>query len=921
MKKSKKISSVNTNGINICDSIVMSVKKRRVNLRQLESVGIALTGFVSVIMAFLSMFDFNYDRPSIIFAAVIFSLIYIFLSLVGKKAVWLIIASVVGFTVFAYKVIDTLALGYKYVYNVIYHKAFLTDINYYKFLKPELEEQATTAFFIMCIWLLAVVIYYFTICHPNPILPIVTTFPVIEIGLYNGIELPVFWGVLVVAYWLALFAMSTIDLGEYSGGSGGFVRKDNLFFPKRQMRLKVTEACGVFVILSVLVVSVISSAVMAATHYKRSDELNRKRVDIRDAVTSFSLSNLADSISAVTSAFGLTFKYEDHKLGNVDHLKYKNTIDLTVNVDKPYGSAIYLKDYTGSVYGNNEWNSLDDSVYDQEIFKDFKDHEMYPQLFPGIINTSITSPVNFNTRFTDDGTVIVDSQGSSDNNVAIDIKSEMRGNRSFTPYGVIPAEGYEYDNDLNLKSQKNDDWYSYYFCGMDTEAIGYFFDNNTRNVINADDLNPETSQEIIDLAKKYDLISYDNYITIDLPFTSSASYLIKRPAMLLAEILQIRYRDFVYENYLQLPNDNNMSEIRTAYSELLSIASDAKTPAAKLEVLTAIREKMASEVSYSLYPGKTPSNRDFVNYFLLENKKGFCMHYATSGVVLARMAGIPARYATGYIVVGDDFNDSNRNDDGSYTIELHDNRSHAWTEIYIDGYGWVPFEFTAGYSSQTIDTSPSTSTTEPSTETTVTAATQETTEAAETQEKSENSNNTGEKKHNTVTSVVTTTKAAGLVKPGSGKDSHEGTLVLGKIQILLMLIGLLLFVIAAVFIRRKVILYFRNKHFTTGTNENKLAYLYEYTEQLLNNLDISKDHQSYNDFANDVEKWFGGVYFEEGEFSNFVSTALDSEFGNITPSDDDINKAKTISERIAIKSYNRSNIIKKIIMKFISVLI
>ena len=59
MKKSKKISSVNTNGINICDSIVMSVKKRRVNLRQLESVGIALTGFVSVIMAFLSMFDFK----------------------------------------------------------------------------------------------------------------------------------------------------------------------------------------------------------------------------------------------------------------------------------------------------------------------------------------------------------------------------------------------------------------------------------------------------------------------------------------------------------------------------------------------------------------------------------------------------------------------------------------------------------------------------------------------------------------------------------------------------------------------------------------------------------------------------------------------------------------------------------------------
>ena len=52
---------------------------------------------------------------------------------------------------------------------------------------------------------------------------------------------------------LAIFAMTTIDMGEYSGGSGGFVRKENLFFPKRQMKLKVTEKCGIFVIAEILV--------------------------------------------------------------------------------------------------------------------------------------------------------------------------------------------------------------------------------------------------------------------------------------------------------------------------------------------------------------------------------------------------------------------------------------------------------------------------------------------------------------------------------------------------------------------------------------------------------------------------------------------------------------------------------------------
>ena len=43
--------SKNYSGIVICDSITMSVKKKKLNLRRLESVIIALVGFVSVIMS------------------------------------------------------------------------------------------------------------------------------------------------------------------------------------------------------------------------------------------------------------------------------------------------------------------------------------------------------------------------------------------------------------------------------------------------------------------------------------------------------------------------------------------------------------------------------------------------------------------------------------------------------------------------------------------------------------------------------------------------------------------------------------------------------------------------------------------------------------------------------------------------------
>ncbi|MFR6496913.1 MAG: transglutaminase-like domain-containing protein [Ruminococcus sp.] len=63
--------------------------------------------------------------------------------------------------------------------------------------------------------------------------------------------------------------------------------------------------------------------------------------------------------------------------------------------------------------------------------------------------------------------------------------------------------------------------------------------------------------------------------------------------------------------------------------------------------------------------GKTPRTRDFVNFFLLENQKGYCVHYATAGTILARHLGIPARYCEGYLV-GEDILDSASVDSDGY---------------------------------------------------------------------------------------------------------------------------------------------------------------------------------------------------------------------------------------------------------------
>lgn len=45
------------------------------------------------------------------------------------------------------------------------------------------------------------------------------------------------------------------------------------------------------------------------------------------------------------------------------------------------------------------------------------------------------------------------------------------------------------------------------------------------------------------------------------------------------------------------------------------------------EKVTLVKNLLASQCVYTLHPGSCPSDQDPVLYFLLENKKGYCMHF------------------------------------------------------------------------------------------------------------------------------------------------------------------------------------------------------------------------------------------------------------------------------------------------------
>lgn len=90
-------------------------------------------------------------------------------------------------------------------------------------------------------------------------------------------------------------------------------------------------------------------------------------------------------------------------------------------------------------------------------------------------------------------------------------------------------------------------------------------------------------------------------------------------------------------------------------------------------------------------PGRAPVNEDVVEYFLFENHKGYCVHFASAATLMYRALGFPARYASGYAVQPSDFV---RQEDGVWRAQVTDESAHAWTEIFLEDYGWTPVEVT-----------------------------------------------------------------------------------------------------------------------------------------------------------------------------------------------------------------------------------
>lgn len=165
--------------------------------------------------------------------------------------------------------------------------------------------------------------------------------------------------------------------------------------------------------------------------------------------------------------------------------------------------------------------------------------------------------------------------------------------------------------------------------------------------------------------------------------------------------------------WLSIPNDNRPSVMKM--TEKLGLNSNME----ELQIAQIIKDYYYNNVPYTLRPGATPWKRDFINYFLDKNKKGYCVHFASAATLMFRQMGIPARYVEGYAfsysdVLGGEIVDDISAEDyyNGYSeidlltavkVDILDANAHAWVEIYTDEYGWIPVELTPPSSDTDID--------------------------------------------------------------------------------------------------------------------------------------------------------------------------------------------------------------------------
>ena len=310
--------------------------------------------------------------------------------------------------------------------------------------------------------------------------------------------------------------------------------------------------------------------------------------------------------------------------------------DTALKVTMENSESLYLRGFTGGVYDGSSWKSIDteDAYKQQNLFYWLHQDGFYGE-----------TQLNQARSLVQDDTLSNKISGITIENIKAD--SEYL----YTPYEMAELpDGYEGETALTDSTLK---------------AKGIFGQRNYSFQTNGN------------LVKDFTVLGARIYQTLaqgeDTDYREDESY----------------YNTFVYSQDTELP-----VSLETLFREILGDGGNREQGHTDYyTAISRIRTYLEKNMTYSTATDVYTEKGDFTENFLSESKIGHSVHYATAAALMFRYYGIPSRYVEGYLITPEDIKDKKAGD----TVEISGKNGHAWTEIYIDGLGWVPVEMTPEY--------------------------------------------------------------------------------------------------------------------------------------------------------------------------------------------------------------------------------
>ena len=591
------------------DIKVSSLKKSH-NLVKYFDVLIAIIGVLSATYVFISSYDIVHNKFLVVSFIIFFVLLFSFIFKKIKILKYTLLGSIVIYVVAFYMFYDYIRYGFMATWNIVAEvmsRNLMMDVFTYD-ISIKNESFYISIFLIFIAYIISALICYSIIYKPNCILLLIITVPILEIGIYFN-NMPSYSSfTLLVITWVSVFGMRTIqNKGEANKYKLEFKNKGKKHtYIVKGINRVITSRVGIILGLIAAIIIGMTFTIYPPSTYEPTDNVQDLRAELDKIINNFTFEKFIDDLMGVGQG-GVS----GGELGTIGKIKYKN--ETALEVTTPYfDKDIYLRGYIGCEYTGNSWEELSDEMY-HKYMSDYEGIDGFN------INEIMISILNN----------IEEAKNLKNYSAEISIKN-INANKKYlyVPYNASS----EVNDGSGMDTEKQRESFEFFLYNLSTYSFSYF--------PSLSDI--DTAQE----AAKY--INDYNESAEGRDTTSQ---------------VEKKYKDFAYEAYTILPEEG-LLDIKNKYSGRYNETKDINS--CITEAITAVNDG----TSYDLSPGKLPEGKDFVEYFLNENKKGYCTHFASAATVILRAMGVPARYVEGYVIKKNDADNAISTEDGTVRQEI-----------------------------------------------------------------------------------------------------------------------------------------------------------------------------------------------------------------------------------------------------------